>query len=310
VTRSDNCLIQEPGKPVWLLQGGARFPVSSDELLSLGYDFADVRAVPAGFTDLIPLIPEDGTLLRESDGAAVSVVFAGGRFGIPTPEAFDSIGLDWSAIRVVPPDGLAQIPERPKDYNRFREVGESAQFSIIKGKKLHLDGAMIQMLKDAGAGIQRYTLWEGALGVFPDVTLVHGDASCDGEVTAVDALHLLQTTAGIPNVGICVGLVGNVDCDDDADAIDALMVLRYVAGIGVQPPAPTPSPEPTPTGAATPTPGPSDPPAPTPTVMPTPVPSPTGQPVTAADSDPTPTPTLTGACPPIGFPDRPPVGSP
>jgi hypothetical protein len=38
VTRSDNCLIQEPGDAVFLLEGGARFGITTPEVLyALGY---------------------------------------------------------------------------------------------------------------------------------------------------------------------------------------------------------------------------------------------------------------------------------
>ncbi len=278
VTRSDNCLIQEPGKPVWLLQGGARFGIPDPETLyALGYDFTDVRAVPDGFTGLVPLVPRDGTLVKELSQDTIYVVYAGGRFGFPSPEAFDSLGMDWWAVRVVPPDGLAQIPERPRDYNRFRELGASEQYVIIEGEKLGLDAVLLDLLLKAGRGMQMYTLWDGALDAFPDITLLHGDASCDGDVDAVDALRLLQTTAGIPNLGICASLVGNVDCDDDVDAVDALMILRWIAGIGVPTPTPSPTPEATPT--------------------PTPAP-----PVLGALASPTPSPAPLGGCPPIGSP--------
>jgi hypothetical protein len=281
------------------MQGGARFVVQDlDTLLSLGYDAADIRPVPRGFTDLLPLLPRDGTLLLQADGGAVFVVYAGGRFGIPTPEAFNSILLDWNAIRVVPPDGLAQIPERPKDYNRFRELDEPEQYTIVEGEKLKLDAVLLDLLVEAGGGIQMYTLWDGALDVFPDITLIHGDASCDSDVDAVDALRLLQTTAGIPNLGICASQVGNVDCDDDVDSVDALLILRWVAGIGV--PAPTPSPTPAPTPEATPTPAPTAAPSGAAIIMATP--ALTSEPTAGPTPSPSPFPTPPSGCPPIGSP--------
>ena len=322
VTRSDNCFIlEQDGSVVWLLQGGARFAIPDpDTLFALGYDFGDVRIVPKGFLDLVPLTPEDGSLLMELGGGTIYVVYAGGLFGFPSPEAFDSLGMDWWSVRVVPPGGLAQVKDRPQDYNRFRELNGTAQYVIIKGQKVALDADMLDRLLAAGRGHGMYTLWDGALDAFPDVALLHGDASCDGVVDAVDSLRLLQTTAGIPNLGICAGRTGNVDCDNDADAIDALLILRWVAGIGEATPTPTPSPspEPTPTPTPTPAPDPSSTPDPTetprpgpsrfptPTAMPTPVPLTAGQALSPADEsptpDPTPSPQQPAACPPIGSP--------
>ena len=313
VTRSDNCLIQEPGGPAWLIQGGARFPVAGlEELLALGYEPGDVRAVPRGFLDLLPLIPRDGTLLVRSGGGVVYVVYAGGRFAIPNPEAFDSILLDWTAIRFVPPSGLAQVPERPKDYNRFREVGEPEQYVIIEGEKLHLDAVLLDLLVKAGSGIEMYTLWDGAMGVFPDITLLHGDVSCDGEVDAVDSLRILQTTAGIDNLGICVGRMGDLNCDGRADSVDALLILRWVAGIGLPTPTPSPTPEPTPEASPTPEATLEPSPTPTPTAAPsaaaiamstpTPTATPTPDPTPSPTPSPTPFPTPPSGCPPIGTP--------
>ncbi len=63
-----------------------------------------------------------------------------------------------------------------------------------------------------------------------------GDVDCDGDVDAVDALHILRWVAGLPVSAGCMGK-GYVDCDGDLDAVDALMVLRYIAGLPV--PLPT-----------------------------------------------------------------------
>ncbi|HSP56430.1 MAG TPA: hypothetical protein VLS25_12685 [Dehalococcoidia bacterium] len=58
-----------------------------------------------------------------------------------------------------------------------------------------------------------------------------GDADCDGDVDAVDALQVLRRVAGLSSTG-CV-LRANVKCDDSLDAVDALQVLRSVAGLSV-----------------------------------------------------------------------------
>jgi Tol biopolymer transport system component len=58
-----------------------------------------------------------------------------------------------------------------------------------------------------------------------------GDADCDGDVDAVDALQVLRRVAGLSSAG-CV-LKANVKCDDALDAVDALLVLRDVAHLSV-----------------------------------------------------------------------------
>lgn len=59
-----------------------------------------------------------------------------------------------------------------------------------------------------------------------------GDVNCNGSVDAVDALGILQATAGQNPNADCLDS-GDVDCDGDADAVDALSVLRHIAGLEV-----------------------------------------------------------------------------
>ncbi|HSP54451.1 MAG TPA: hypothetical protein VLS25_02590, partial [Dehalococcoidia bacterium] len=148
VNRSDNCLIKEPNDAtVWLLQGGARFGIPNpDALFELGYDWSDVHGVPDGFVQLVPLIPRDGTLLKEVGLDTIWVIYAGGTFGFPSPAAFESIGMDGGAVRIVFKGALNQVSGQPADYNRFREVHGSADYTIIGGKKLALDGRGLQIL--------------------------------------------------------------------------------------------------------------------------------------------------------------------
>lgn len=95
-----------------------------------------------------------------------------------------------------------------------------------------------------------------------------GDASCDGQVNAVDATVILQLTAG---------LIPSLECPENADtdgdgsvgAVDATLVLQLVAGLipGLEPPATatptrTSTPTPTPTPIATNTPASTKTPAP------------------------------------------------
>lgn len=62
----------------------------------------------------------------------------------------------------------------------------------------------------------------------------HGDADCDGDVDAIDALMVLREVAGLPRAAGCIAW-GDADCDGDIDAVDALRILRHVAGLPVAP---------------------------------------------------------------------------
>ncbi len=59
-----------------------------------------------------------------------------------------------------------------------------------------------------------------------------GDADCDEDADAVDALLALRAVAGLLPFAACIG-AGNVKCDDGVTAVDALLILRHVAGLPV-----------------------------------------------------------------------------
>lgn len=75
--------------------------------------------------------------------------------------------------------------------------------------------------------------------VNPVTTVLVGDADCDTDVDAVDALFVLQNVAGLrgsssecpPPSGFIFTTGSDSDCDLDVDAVDALFVLQHVAGL-------------------------------------------------------------------------------
>lgn len=66
----------------------------------------------------------------------------------------------------------------------------------------------------------------------PEPAGLAGDADCDEDVDAVDALQDLRFVAGFQPFADCIE-DGNVKCDDPIDAIDALFILRKTAGLPV-----------------------------------------------------------------------------
>lgn len=65
------------------------------------------------------------------------------------------------------------------------------------------------------------------IGAFEFDSYALGDADCDGDTDAIDALALLRSAAGLttPN---CAGRAGDVDCDGLVDERDALALLRHI----------------------------------------------------------------------------------
>lgn len=57
-----------------------------------------------------------------------------------------------------------------------------------------------------------------------------GDADCNGDANALDALQILRFAAGL-SAAACTVAAGDVNCDQAVTAVDALLVLRYAAGM-------------------------------------------------------------------------------
>ncbi|MDZ4278420.1 MAG: PKD domain-containing protein, partial [Dehalococcoidia bacterium] len=54
------------------------------------------------------------------------------------------------------------------------------------------------------------------------------DVNCDGSANSIDALYILQVTAGLQSFMACAN-VANVNGDDIVSALDALLLLQYEA---------------------------------------------------------------------------------
>lgn len=60
-----------------------------------------------------------------------------------------------------------------------------------------------------------------------------GDANCSADLTALDALQVLRTVAGLPAADCAAN--GDINCDGAVNAVDALVILRVVADIAPPP---------------------------------------------------------------------------
>jgi hypothetical protein len=60
-----------------------------------------------------------------------------------------------------------------------------------------------------------------------------GDAQCDGDTDAVDALFILRDVAGIEPLSACGLMMGETDFSGTVDAIDAWRVLAIIAGLAI-----------------------------------------------------------------------------
>ena len=118
----DNCLLQEEHSPVvYVIYGGAKFPVPSQEVLTqLGYGLTRWY-VGDGQLASVPDVPLDGTLLREIGTEGVYIVQGGARFPIPSLDALYAMGCGGQYIYNVPPGGLNQIPHPERRHAAHRD---------------------------------------------------------------------------------------------------------------------------------------------------------------------------------------------
>jgi hypothetical protein len=235
INLEDNCIVREvSSQEMYILQGGARFKIADAVVLQqMGYTGADVQLVQNGFLDGIPLVPREGALLQEHGFPEVYVVLGGGRFWIPDPATFSEYGFQWSNVRKIPPGGIQQVPRVPQSYTRFMEATDPAQYVVVGAGRLPLNEGMLGALLTLGKGEPLYRLWPGGLSEVPFAVLSYGDVSCKGAVDAVDALQVLQETAGIVHLGFCINVAGDVNCDSQINSIDSLQILRHIAGLAV-----------------------------------------------------------------------------
>lgn len=87
-------------------------------------------------------------------------------------------------------------------------------------------GGSVVLEFDALSPILIDPVWEAVVPAF-------GDAQCDGDTDAVDALVVLRHVAGLRPLSGCGATAADADLDGDIDAVDAWVVLRAAAGLGL-----------------------------------------------------------------------------
>jgi hypothetical protein len=135
----DGCLLQEVSSPgVNVIYGGAKFPVPREDVLyALGWGITRWY-IGDGQMASIPDVPADGTLLRELGSEGVYVVLGGAKFPIPSLDALSAMGYGGHPIWPVPPGGLNQIPNVPRDGTQMIEMSGAITWQIAGGAKFAL----------------------------------------------------------------------------------------------------------------------------------------------------------------------------
>ena len=114
-TPADGTLLREWDRPeVYVFFGGAKFWIPNPAtLFALGYDWSQVRLIPADGTALLPKTPIDGTLLREQNDPKVFLVDNSQLRWVTSPTAMDARCLPWRHVRIVPDNALAALAHGP-----------------------------------------------------------------------------------------------------------------------------------------------------------------------------------------------------
>ncbi|MEU6620836.1 hypothetical protein ABZ926_08615 [Streptomyces litmocidini] len=131
--------------PVSVTVGGALIPFATpQEVVDAGYgpDWgAKVRGIPSRHFDLLPPIPQDGTLLQGSLGSTpVAAIVGGGRVNFASPqEVVDAgFGSDWGAkVRAVPARAFSVLPTQIMDGTRLGKSGSTSEAAVVGGARVN-----------------------------------------------------------------------------------------------------------------------------------------------------------------------------
>jgi hypothetical protein len=126
----------------WVTAAGARFEVANADaraqMIAIGRMYNKPVMVPAGSLSGIPLVPRDGTQIREVDDSAVYQVVGGARLWVSSPEVRDQLvaqGAMSPGLVAVPPGSLGQVGEVPATGTLVRPVDGTAVSVIVLGAR-------------------------------------------------------------------------------------------------------------------------------------------------------------------------------
>jgi hypothetical protein len=111
----DFTLLRELNRPeVYVVYGRAKFWITSPaRLRSLGFNFGQVHIVPDGALANIPIMPQEGTLLKEQNDPKVYLVKNSTLCWVTTATVFDNLCLSFRNVRSVPDGALTTLPKGP-----------------------------------------------------------------------------------------------------------------------------------------------------------------------------------------------------
>jgi len=132
----DGRLLSDRSDPAsYVVRGGGRFWIPSpDEFDANGFNWNEVLEAQDGSMEHIATFPGNGTTLRQRTQPEIYVVYGGMGFYIPSPEVFDALHLDWSAVRSVPDGSLSGLRNLPRDGTLLKELSNPTVYVVERGK--------------------------------------------------------------------------------------------------------------------------------------------------------------------------------
>ncbi|TMB99789.1 MAG: hypothetical protein E6J42_02365 [Chloroflexi bacterium] len=170
----DGTLFHELGSDqVYVMAGGARFPIFSPDTITLLGNTSDIRTLPPGALEQIPTLPRDGIMLQEAGGSEQWQIAGGARFRIPDPASRDQLSAAGQLREsfLIPPYTVGQVPLQPRDGAHFLEVGGGGEWQIAGGAKFPLPAT------DVRGALVRSGQLEGAAYLVPQGSLAQVPAS-------------------------------------------------------------------------------------------------------------------------------------
>jgi microsomal dipeptidase-like Zn-dependent dipeptidase len=158
----DGTLLAEKNGAVHVCFQGARFHVPDPATFDLLFKWSDVRQLWDHALDHLPLVPVDGTLLREANGA-VHVVYGGARFHVPDMATFNAL-FPGAVVHQLWDGAVDQIPQIPKDGTLLREAN-GAVHVVYGGARFHVPDMATFNALFPGAVV--YQLWDHAVDQIP-----------------------------------------------------------------------------------------------------------------------------------------------
>jgi hypothetical protein len=160
----DGTLLREENGAIWIIFGRARFHVPDPDTLNRLYGGRPVHQLWNGALDGIPMVPADGTLLREESGA-IWVIAGGARFHVPDPDTLIRL-YPGRPILQLWNGGVDGIPTIPADGSLLREEN-GAIWVTFDGAKFHVPDS--DTLNRLYGGRPFFQLWNGALDAIPAI---------------------------------------------------------------------------------------------------------------------------------------------